>query len=200
MRRTILAALAMLSAFQMHVACAADPTELDEKLRKDAAETPGTGQVFMEVQVNDKGPLHRTCEGFIVKVVSEAGNSKAFMTQHAGTWFGRELESSTYGGAAVLPAGSYTVVYVECIASPVRWNGRFARFNLRAGEVVNLGLLVIDYVKPLLSLTFTSRTSVGDLTPKAVASLKKRAPVAFAKTTRRYMTPNPAMSNPLPPQ
>ena len=64
---------------------------------------------------------------------------------------------------------------------------------MRAGQILNLGCLTVDYKLGPPSL-FTRSENKGDwkavdLSSKAVAWINKAAPLAFAKAKKQYMTP-----------
>jgi hypothetical protein len=179
LRRAI---IIILAAFHIHSACAAS-TELDDKLRKEAAETPNAALVFMELELIDKNG--RVCGGGIfVRVKTPEGKPTLVLTRSNTGFFGNSI--SFHGGAAVLPAGMYTVVGLECSGSR-KFNGTIARFSLQPGEVINAGRLVLEYeLAPFVSTKADLR--IRDLSPEAVASLSQRAPGAFSKAKKRYMT------------
>ena len=176
------AIIIVLAAFHIHSAYAAS-TELDEKLRREAAEIPNAALVFMEVELIPKNG--RVCGGGIfLKVSAAEGKVTPIMTRSNTGFFGNSI--SFHGGAAVLPAGMYTIVSFECVGSRT-FKGPVARFFLQPGEVVNAGRLVLKYD---LALFARSKADLGvrDMSPEAVASLSERAPNAFSKAKRRYMT------------
>jgi hypothetical protein len=178
LRRAI---IIILAAFHIHSACAA-ATELDEKLRKEAAETPNAALVFMEIELIDR--KGRVCGGGIfAKVQPPEGKAILLVTRSNTGLFGNSI--SFHGGAAVLPAGVYTVVGMECSGSR-KFNGRVAQFSLKPGEVVNVGRLALEYELAFLAKS-DANLNVRDLSPEAVASLSQRAPIAFAKAKKRYM-------------
>lgn len=165
----------------MHSACAA-ATELDEKLRKEAAETRNAALVFMEIELIDR--KGRACGGGIFAKVQPPEGKPTFIITRSNTgFFGNSI--SFYGGAAVLPAGVYTVVGLECSGSR-KFNGRVAQFFLKPGEVVNIGRLALEYELAFLARS-DANLNVRDLSPEAVASLSQRAPNAFSKAKKRYM-------------
>jgi hypothetical protein len=175
------AIIIILAVFHIHSACAAS-TELDEKHRKEAAETPNAALVFMEIELIHRNG--RACGGGIwAKLQSPEGKPALIYTRSGTGLFGVSI--SFHGGAAVLPAGVYTVVTLECSGSR-KFNGRVAQFSLKPGEVVNVGRLALEY-----ELAFFAKSdgslNVRDLSPEAVASLSQRAPNAFSKAKKRYM-------------
>jgi hypothetical protein len=176
------AIIIVLAAFHIHSACAA-ATELDEKLRKEAAETPNAGLVFMEVELNDR--KGQVCGGGIIaKVQTPEGKPTYIITRSNTGFFGNSI--SFYGGAAVLPAGVYSVVGLECSGSR-KFNGTIARFSLQPGEVVNVGRIILGYEIAPFFARFDANLNVRDLSPEAVASLSQWAPNAFSKARKRYM-------------
>jgi hypothetical protein len=179
MRRAI---IIFLAAFHVHAACAAS-AELDEKLRKEAAETPDAALVFIDVELIPKSG--RVCGGGTFATVKAAEGKLTQIITRSSTGFFGSL-APFYGGAAVLPAGMYTIVSFGCTGSRT-FKGPVARFFLYRGEVVNVGRLVLEY-----DLAFFSRSKADlgarDMSPEAVASLSERAPHAFPKAKKRYMT------------
>lgn len=96
------AIIIILAAFNIHSACAAS-NELDEKLRKEAAEIPNAALVFMEIELNDR--KGQVCGGGIIaKVQTPEGKPTYIITRSNTGFFGNSI--SFYGGAAVLPAAS----------------------------------------------------------------------------------------------
>jgi hypothetical protein len=191
------AIIIILAAFQLHSACAA-ATELDEKLRKEAAETPNAALVFMELELNPKNV--RACGGGIIATVKmPEGKPTPIITRSNTGFFGNSI--SFHGGAAVLPAGVYTIVTLECMGSR-KFNGRVAEFFLRPGEVINIGRLVLDYeLASIRGSSSDAKLSIRDLSPEAVASLSQRAPNAFSKAKKRSMgliTGAPVQAKPAP--
>jgi hypothetical protein len=190
------AIIIILAVFQLHSACAA-ATELDEKLRKEAAETPNAALVFMEIELIDR--KGRACGGGITAKLMTSEGKLAYIFTRSGTGlFGNSI--SFHGGAAVLSAGVYTVAGLECTGSR-KFNGRVAQFFLKPGEVVNVGRIALEYELAFLAKSDAS-LKVRDLSPEAVASLSQRAPNAFSKAKKRYMgllVGTPAQAKPAPP-
>lgn len=178
------AIIVILAAFHIHSASAAS-TELDDKLQKQAAETQNAAVVFMEIEVLPKnGP---PCGGGIfARVKAGEGKPTSIYARSGAGLFGNSI--SFHGGAAVLPSGTYTFVNFECSGSRT-FKGPVASFLLRPGEVINAGRLVLEY-----ELVFFGKINfslaVRDLSPEAVASLSSRAPIAFSRAKKRYMTLN----------
>jgi hypothetical protein len=179
----------------------AEPTKLDLGIAEMAKKDPTSGLIFMEVKLFD-GKMLKNCDEVRVAVISDGGNTASFPVRLSPMFFGYAAEGSVWGGSQVLAAGIYEVTEVWCKGGQIRLGGKFARFALRAGQVSNLGCLVIDYTRGpyvpsiLGGSTLTARTRVEDMGTDARASLTKLAPVAFSKATKRHMVPNPATSKP----
>ena len=173
----------------------AEPTRVDQNIVRLMRDDPTLGVVFMEAGLTEHGQTSpRHCQGIRVRLRSEAGVSTTVVTQVSPKFFGKLSEATSYGGSTSLVAGVYEVQSVEC-EDPVgiRLQGPFARFTLRAGQILNLGCLMINYKLGPPTL-FTRSRSQGDwrtvdLSPKAVAWINKAAPLAFAKAKKQYMTP-----------
>ena len=175
--------VATLAAFLLPLGGAAAETFTERLLRDDVQTHPEWSVLFMDVKVLEEGK-DRTCSEISVNAVSDEGHQKFFSTP-----------------LTFLRPGTYTIVNVHC-KTTVRLNGKFARFRVGRKEIINAGRLVIDFTKGPITLftsrTFTGRTSVEDLSTRAVQSLTDRVRSVFPKATKRYMTPNPATSRKKP--
>jgi hypothetical protein len=173
----------VLAAFHIHSACAA-AAELDEKLRREAAEIPNAALVFMEVELILKnGPV---CGGGIfAKVTAPEGKSTDIIVRSNTGFFGNSI--SFHGGAAVLPAGNYTVVSIQCLGTRT-YKGPVAQFFLQPGEVINVGRLALEHELAPFGAKSDVKLNIRDLSPEAAASLSERAPNAFSKAKKRYMS------------
>jgi hypothetical protein len=196
-------ALAMLAALSLMLgSAAAEPTATELRIRELAQKQPTSSVVFLEVKLLEEGKDY-FCNVISVNVVSDEGYSTSFLTQnaHAVAFTGRAGDGAEYGGIAFLPAGTYTIVSVEC-RSLRRLNGKFARFRVGPNEIVNAGCLVIDFKIGPMTLferrTFSGRTSVEGLTTKTAQSLAERAPTLIPKAAKRYMVSNAATSGKKP--
>ena len=195
--------LATLAAFSLMLgSAAAEPTATEQRIRELAQKQPTSSVVFLEVKLLEEGKDY-FCNVISVNVVSDEGYSTSFLTQnaHAVAFTGRAGDGAEYGGTAFLPAGTYTVVSVEC-RSLLRLNGKFARFRVGPNEIVNAGCLVIDFKTGPMTLferrTFSGRTSVEGTATKTAQSLAERAPTLFPKAAKRYMASNAATSGKKP--
>lgn len=168
----------------------AEPAKLDRDIAQGLLKDPATGIVFMEVRFLEEGTKPPNCQEIVVDLVSETGKTTFFSTQQSPSVLGNTLEGATYGDAARLPAGTYTIVEAAC-RGQIKLRGQFSKFRLQAGEVINAGALIIDFKRPpalhLFPIDPTTGTRVADLAPRAIESLRTRAPVAFSKAVKRYM-------------
>jgi hypothetical protein len=178
----------------------AEPSEADQKIARLMRFEETAGLVFMEAKLAEhEATAPMICQRITVRVKSETGVVNTLVSQISPTIFRQVSENSIYGGGTVLVSGNYTVDSVEC-EPVIRLKGPFARFTVRTGQVLNLGSL--DIIYELGSLKLFGRPDnkgdwrVGDLSPKAVASLAKRVPESFAKAKKQYMTPIPPGSKP----
>jgi hypothetical protein len=174
----------------------AEPTSTDQSIQERAQKKPNSGLIFMEAKLFRQGSkTPDICQRIWVTVASANADKGQFITQSSPTLFGHASDSSTYGGWAVLNEGTYIVSSIWCeAAGGRRLIGPFAEFVVRKGQVLNLGRLVIEYTPPSFHLFPSDARSPGvwrveDLSAEAVTTLTKRAPAAFAKATKHYMSP-----------
>jgi hypothetical protein len=175
----------------------AEPTSTDQSIQERAQKKPDSGLVFMEAKIFKQGSNKPDiCQRIWATVASANADHGQFMTQSSPTLFGHASDSSTYGGWAVLNEGTYIVSSIWCeAAGGRRLKGPFAGFVVRKGQVLNLGRLVIEYTPPPFHMfPIEAPHSPGvwrveDLSAEAVTTLTNRAPVAFAKATKHYMSP-----------
>jgi hypothetical protein len=198
MKRSLFVAAAIVCLTPLHRALA-EPTSTDESIQRFAQKKPDSGLVFIEARVFERGKEAPTiCQKIWVSVSSSQAEKAQFITQDSPTFLGRASDSATYGGWAVLNEGTYIVRSVLCQGpAGINLKGPFAGFVLRKGQVLNLGRLVIEYTPPPFELHLLPHPPphspgvwrVEDLSAEALATLTKRAPAAFAKATKHYMTP-----------
>lgn len=174
-------------------------TDFEDRIRRRLQENPGYSLVFMHVRLIEEGSHAPNCQEILVTLLSDKGKTTTFTAQNSPSLFGHVSDSATYGGAVLLPPGTYAVRVVGCQqAAGIRLAGDFARFRIGADEIVNAGSLLIDFTRAPMQIfqkqTFTARTSVEDLSEKAKISLTERSPLTFPRAARRYMIPNPATS------
>jgi hypothetical protein len=95
-----------------------------------------------------------------------------------------------FGGIAPVPVGEYFVLSVACKDTGTsNYNGPHARFQVRAGEIVNVGTLRIHYqADGAFQRTGNAHRSTEDLSPQVMAFLKQHAPQSATKMVKRRMT------------
>ncbi len=176
--------IATLAAFLLPLSGATAETFTELLLRSDTQKHLDWSLLFMDVKMLEGGKDSGRCIDMTVNAVSDEGRPQIFL-----------------GGLAFLPPGTYTIVNVTCRYT-ARLKGKFARFRVGWNEVINAGRLVIDFTKGPIALfgprKFAARTSVEDLSVRAVQSFTERLPSVFPKAKKRYMTPNPATSGKRP--
>ena len=95
----------------------------------------------------------------------------------SGTFFGNK---TGHGAIKVLVPGEYLVSAILCrSATRVILNGPYAKFSVRGGELVDIGVLKIDYT--VKSDGIFTRTGTGNL-HKAVAAMDPDTKAYIAKT------------------
>jgi hypothetical protein len=197
-KRSPFAIVAILCLMAPHHALA-EPTSADQSIQERAQKKPNSGLIFMEAKLFRQGSkTPDICQRIWVTVASADADKGQFITQSSPTLFGHASDSSTYGGWAVLNEGTYIVSSIWCeAAGGRRLKGPFAEFVVHKGQVLNLGRLVIEYTPPPFELHLLPHPPprspgvwrVEDLSAEAITTLKNRAPAAFAKATKHYMSP-----------
>jgi hypothetical protein len=186
------AILAMVWFASVQIAFA-EPAEWDQRILRLANENPTAGLVSMEVKFFEDGSTTpKVCTQIWVSGLSQEGKRAYFLVQQLSGFFGRDTENSRYGGWAILSPGIYTITSIRC-GDYQSFKGPFARFSVNTGQVLNLGSLVVRYKNAEFKLLVPSRPTgdwkVEDLSPAAIATLKKKSPAAFSKATKQYMIP-----------
>jgi hypothetical protein len=101
-------------------------------------------------------------------------------------------------GMKAAAAGEYHVLRVTCTSGyrqHMNFNGPHAKFQVRAGEVVNVGTLRLDYESDgLFKTTGTLHRSVTPLSPKIASLLKERLPQTTSRMANRPMTVSAAVT------
>jgi len=96
---------------------------------------------------------------------------------------------TTFGGVTSLPPGEHLLLGIRCRTANAGYGGPHAKFQVRAGEIVNIGALRLDYEGGgLFSSAGKMHRSVEDVSPEVVAFLKARAPRAMTHVVKRPMT------------
>jgi hypothetical protein len=173
-------------------------TDADQKMLDARQQFPANSFVVLEAQLfegDDK--TAKLCRAMSMTIKSGAGKSVTILTRELLLF---DKANNKFGGAAVLPPGTYTVVQITCGSD--RYRGSLARFTLQSPQSINLGCLIVEFrgsrSNPFVYPTYSGHSRVVDLSPNAVASLTKRVPVSFGATVKRFMTPILTDSNPKP--
>ncbi|WP_316214036.1 hypothetical protein [Bradyrhizobium sp. SZCCHNR2032] len=96
---------------------------------------------------------------------------------------------AAFGGITSLPPGEYLLLSIKCDNTNEGYGGPHAKFQVRAGEIVDVGALRLDHEGGgLFSNAGKMHRSVEDIGPEVVAFLKARAPRAMTHVVRRRMT------------
>jgi hypothetical protein len=128
--------------------------------------------------VND----NETCGTFQITVKPVGGGESTTFWRAGNSVWGK---GTTYGSFIRLPPGRYEVTRVACgnYGGDGTFEGPHARFELRAGELVDLGVLRLGYER-----WRAVRRSVTGMSPQARALLKERMPKNFGFMRVRHMT------------
>jgi hypothetical protein len=194
-RKMMLSRVAVLTLlwFASVQIASAEPAEWDQRILRLANDNPNAGLVAMEVKFFEDGnTTPKFCTRIRVSALSQQEKTVSFVVQQMAGFFARDIENSTFGGWAVLTPGVYTITFIQC-GDYQYFRGPFARFFVNRGQVLNLGSLVIRYKNAEFKLLVPGRPTgdwkVEDLSPAAVATLKKKSPTAFSKASKQYMIP-----------
>ena len=96
---------------------------------------------------------------------------------------------AAFGGITSLPPGEYLLLSIRCGNTNEGYGGPHAKFQVRSGEIVDIGALRLDHEGGgLFSNAGKLHRSVADISPEIVAFLKARAPRAMTHLVRRPMT------------
>ena len=154
-----------------------------KKIRQTGAGKAGVA--VLDVQVTHLGSICRNPEFLIGRVVD--GKMKGIRVGgHRSGLFKITLEA-----VQALNAGEYFITSVKCSPpsySKLILNGAHARFDVRAGEVVNLGTLRLEYKKGgSVTCAGMLHRSVEPLPKETVASVNQSFPRTFALAVNRPM-------------
>lgn len=92
--------------------------------------------------------------------------------------------------AVVLNPGEYFITNVVCRGGGrTVLNGPFAKFQVKVGEVTNVGMLTLQFFSKyvVVNYTYTMKKSVDALTPDTKAEFANAYPTLFAKAVERRM-------------
>ena len=182
----LLAVTASLVHAQSETIIRSPPTlesSMDERMMKTFAEGK-VGAVALDADV----PGHKC--NMIEIDVDRLVDGKWRITPVRGSYwtFGTRM---AYGGMNTLPPGEFFVARVNCRFGnrTTRLNGPYAKFQVKVGEVVNLGVLRLDYkTEGVFVVTGTLKKSIAGMTPETRAKMKEQFPRMFPKAVDRHMT------------
>lgn len=169
----------------------AEPSNLDQKIRKLMNFEPTNGTIFLEVNLADRerpGPKH--CQSISVKIKSDEGVTNTVYVESAPMLFGKILDGAAYGGAGVIAAGNHVIDRIACDqggTSSFNLKGPFAKLTVQAGQMVNLGSLQVVYEIHLFAPN-KGDWRVTDISARAAASMAQRYRETFPKAKKQYMT------------
>jgi hypothetical protein len=89
-----------------------------------------------------------------------------------------------------LPAGEYVIGAIFCSSGRINYtfNGPHAKFQVKAGELVEIGTLALHYqMDHVFSAGGTLKRAVEPYNPRLEAELRAKAPGLMAKLVRRRM-------------
>ena len=96
---------------------------------------------------------------------------------------------TAFNGITSLPPGEYLLLSIGCSNTNEGYGGPHAKFEVRAGEIVDIGALRLDHEGGgLFSNAGKTHRSVEGISPEVMALLKARAPRAMTHVVRRPMT------------
>jgi hypothetical protein len=154
-------------------------------LAKQRAEHTGWGIALGDVTMNFYGSQ---CDGpkLLIWIPQQGNRTRAAIFGYKVTFF-----TPGFGGIKKLPAGEYLVERAVCSAHGTKtFNGPLARFQVREGEVVNVGRLnlVFRYDNFWWQTSGKTELSVEQLPPKTVDWMTKRFPRVHSASIYRAMT------------
>src|ERR1043165_4584212 len=121
---------------------------------------------------------------FLVGRVVDGKMRNVIAGQHLGL-FGAGLDA-----VKALTAGEYFINSARCEPAPKSWltlNGPHARFEVRAGEVVNVGTLRLGYQPGRLCGGGTPRRARAPPRPGVIAAVNREFPRVFGQAVNRPM-------------
>ena len=149
----------------------------------------GRGLAFADVALGTEANVGQFCErSFLVATRIEGGQPRESVTiQGAHTI----LVAAVVPQPKALRAGTYHVTEIKCdrYKSHTTLHGDYATFEVRAGELVNLGQLRVQVQSPNLftGANGTAVTSVGPIREELLAIMRSVAPETTAKMVDRPM-------------
>jgi hypothetical protein len=192
MKRFPTTALAILALVVTATALArAEPTGLmavwDAQATEMRAKKDVGGMVIDVLALRDR----KTCVNTLISVRPVGGGETLAFYRAGATWL---TSKSKHGSFIRLAPGRYEITRLECTAyrsnSPP-FEGPHARFEVRGGEFVDLGVLILESDSAYRAV----RRRVVAMSPQARAELKERMTKNFGFMRVRHMTaiaPKPA--------
>ena len=147
----------------------------------------GVGVLFLETVFSERGM--ESCPEMQVFLARLGDGKKA----EARTRFNSplaQLFGKSLGGVVALAPGDHVVTGIRCGKANI--NGPHARFQIRAGEIINAGAIKLvvrgyegDFI--ITGVTLVHR-SIERLSPETIAYFKKEYPQTFARAVSRPMS------------
>jgi len=165
-----------------------DGSSVDEHIARELQEHRGVVILDAILSTPAIGGDTTRC-AFPVLTLGQASNKDAPQKTVRGSVVGGGGKLVAFGAITSLPPGEHLVLSIACNNTSESYSGPHAKFQVRAGEIVNVGALRIDHKSDaLFSQTGKMHRAVEDLNPDIVAFLKARAPRAMTNVVRRPMT------------
>jgi hypothetical protein len=156
----------------------------DDRIMEALREKKG-GAVALDVEV---GPGRRCSIIRIALARRVDGQWKSSLFPGSMWLFAKRL---SFGTVQALVPGDYLVGGVSCQVgqSTTSLNGPYAKFSVKVGEVINLGVLKLDYqTEGLFGMTGKMKKSITGMTPEVRTKMREEYPRTFAKAVERRMT------------
>ncbi len=156
---------------------------MDNRMVKTFAEGK-VGAIAMAVEF---GPGRR-CHEFNIDIGRVVDGKWRSTPIRAQSWV---FETMTYGGMTTMVPGEFSVMSVSCKVgnNATTLNGPYAKFQVRLGEVANLGVLRLDNkTEGVFVVTGKLKKSIAGMKPEMRAKMKEEFPGMFPKAVDRHMT------------
>ncbi|MGY4155201.1 hypothetical protein ACVINW_001043 [Bradyrhizobium sp. USDA 4461] len=164
-----------------------DGLPVDEHIARELQEHRGVVIVDAILMMSNIGGGLTRCVFPVVTLGQTLDKSAPTKTIRVSVIGGGKL--TAFGGITSLPPGEYLLLSIRCDNINAGYGGPHAKFQVRAGEIVDIGALRLDHEGGgLFSNAGKMHRSVGDISPEVVAFLKARAPRAMTHMVRRPMT------------
>jgi len=195
MKRTILLAVCLAAVASMTAARAQsgdvlrpqDGLPVDEHVARELQDHRGVVIVDAILSTPKIGGGVRRCAFPAVILGQNLDKNAPTKTVTASVVGGGKLAG--FGGMISLPPGEYLLLSIRCDNTNEGYGGPHAKFQVRAGEIVDVGALRLDHEGGgLFSNAGKMHRSVEDISPEVVAFLKARAPRTMTHVVRRPMT------------